>query len=319
MKTALLVAALSLALVASAEARAAGRTAAHAAPKLPNLEGLWSVNSTTKLERQSVYPSLVITEAQEKAIRPPPVFADDDVGQEETEWQDEGWRLARVAGQIRTSWLVDPSDGKLPYTPAGLKLVSRPYTGDGPETRSTNDRCLPFTSAGPPLLNAGGSNIVEIVQSPGYVVILIEGNHETRIIPVGAGPVAPVRGAPPIWLGHSTGWYEGDALVVRTTGFHPQQSLRRNTFARLYLSSDAIVTERFRRISDTQILYAFEVDDPAIFTRAWRGELPLNSSRGPIFESGCHEGNYSMTGILAGARRAEHDASAAEAAKTAAR
>jgi hypothetical protein len=277
------------------------------------------VNSTTKLERPSVYPSLVITEAQEKSIPRPPVFAEDDVGQEETEWQDEGWRLARVAGQIRTSWLVDPSDGKLPYTPAGLKLVSRPFTGDGPETRSTNDRCLPFASAGPPLLNAGGSNIVKIVQSAGYVVILIEGNHETRIIPVGGGPVAPARGALPIWLGHSNGWYEGDVLVVRTTGFHPQQSLRRSTFARLYLSSDAIVTERFRRISDTQILYAFEVHDPTIFTRDWNAELPLNTSRGPIFESGCHEGNYSMTGILAGARRAEHDAAVAEAAKSAAR
>ena len=318
MKIALL-AALGLALLASAPARSAEHKALHGAPRPPDLEGIWSVNSTTKLERPGVYPSLVITEAQEKAIPRPPVFTDDDVGQEETEWQDEGWRLARVAGQIRTSWLVDPSDGKLPYTEAGLKLVSRPYTGDGPETRSTNDRCLPFTSAGPPILNAGGSNILKIVQTPGYVVILLEGNHEARIIPLGAGPVAAMRGAPPIWLGHSTGWYEGDAFVVRTTGFHPQQSLRRNTFGRLYLSSDAVVTERFRRISDSQILYTFEVHDPAVFSRDWRAELPLNSSRGPIFESGCHEGNYSMTGILAGARREERDAAEAKAAKTAAR
>src|SRR4051812_46624876 len=87
--------------------------------KPPDLEGIWSVNSTTKLERPGVYPSLVITEAQEKAIPAPRVFSDDDVGQEESEWQDEGWRLARIGGQIRTSWLVDPPDGKLPYTAAG--------------------------------------------------------------------------------------------------------------------------------------------------------------------------------------------------------
>src|SRR5205085_5914838 len=93
MRTALL-AAISLALLTSAHARSADHGAARAAPKPPELEGLWSVNSTTKLERPSVYPSLVITEAQEKAIPPPPVFPDDDVGQEATEWQDEGSRLA---------------------------------------------------------------------------------------------------------------------------------------------------------------------------------------------------------------------------------
>ncbi|MFL5296029.1 MAG: hypothetical protein ACJ798_06570 [Phenylobacterium sp.] len=310
MKTALLVA-LGLAALAAAPARSAPHAAAHPAAKPPDLEGIWSVNSTTKLERLSVYPSLVITEAQEKAIKPPKTFPDDDVGQEESEWQDEGWRLGRIGDEIRTSWVVDPADGKLPYTEAGLKLVSRPYTGDGPETRSTNDRCLPYTSAGPPMLNTGGSNIWKIVQAPGYVVFLLEGNHETRIVPIIAGPANPAPGQPPVWLGHSSGWYEGDTLLVRTTGFHPQQSMRRNTFERLYLSSGAVVTERFRRISATQILYAFEVHDPAVFSRDWRAELPLNSSRGPLYEVGCHEGNYSMTGILAGARREERDAAEA--------
>jgi hypothetical protein len=100
---------------------------------------------------------------------------------------------------------------------------------------------------------------------------------------------------------------------VRSTGFHPEQSLRRSAFARLYLSSDAVVTERFRRISQDQILYAFEVHDPKVFSRDWRAEMPLNASRGPQYEVGCHEGNYSMTGILAGARREEQDAREAAA------
>src|SRR3954469_5241911 len=104
-----------LAWALAAEVQAAPPRAAPA-PAPPRLEGIWSVNSTTKLERPSVYPALVITEAQEKAIPQPKIFAEDDVGQEESEWQDEGWRLARLAGQIRTSWLVDPADGKLPYT-----------------------------------------------------------------------------------------------------------------------------------------------------------------------------------------------------------
>src|SRR5436190_18767416 len=119
--------ALAAALLMAAPAGSAGRRAPQpAAVRPPDLEGIWSVNSTTKLERPGVYPTLVITAAQEKAIPAPRVFADDDVGQEETEWQDEGWRLARIGGEIRTSWLVDPPDGKLPYTQAGLKLVARP-------------------------------------------------------------------------------------------------------------------------------------------------------------------------------------------------
>ena len=306
MKTVFLAALACLALAGPAPAHAAGRKPAAAKP--PDLEGIWSVNSTTKLERSGAYPSIVITEAQERAIPPPRVFGDDDVGQEETEWQDEGWRLARVAGQIRTSWLVDPPDGKLPYSEAGLKLLNRPYSSDGPETRPTNDRCLPFSAAGPPMLNQGGSNIWQIVQTRGYVVFMLEGNHETRIIPLRGDPAPPAPVPGPLWLGHSDGWYEGDTLVVRTTGFHPQQSQRRGAFYRLYLSSDAVVTERFRRISPGQILYAFEVHDPAVFSRDWRGELPLNSSRGPIYEGACHEGNYSMAGILGGARVEERAA-----------
>jgi hypothetical protein len=316
MKTAL-VAALGIALTVGSPALSAGHRTPRATVRPPDLAGIWSVNSTTKLERPSAYPSLVITEAQEKAIPRPRVFLEDDVGQEESEWQDEGWRLARIAGEIRTSWLVDPPDGQLPYTEAGRKLVSRAYSAEGPENRSTNERCLPFMSAGPPMVNAGGSNIWQIVQTRDHLVVVMEGNHETRIIPLAAKPEAPAN-LPPEWLGHPQGWYEGDTLVVRTTGFHPQQSLRRSTFARLYLSSDAVVTERFRRISRTQILYSFEVHDPPIFSRDWRAEIPLNASRGPQYESGCHEGNYSLPGMLDGARDEER-AAAAAAAKAAAR
>ena len=316
MKTALL-AALGIAFMVGSPALSARHKTPSATMRPPDLAGIWSVNSTTKLERPSAYPSLVITEAQEKAIPRPRVFLDDDVGQEESEWQDDSWRLGRIAGEIRTSWLVDPPDGKLPYTEAGRKLVSRPYSAEGPENRPTNDRCLPFMSAGPPMLNAGGSNIWQIVQTRDHLVVVIEGNHETRIIPLAAKPGAPAK-LPPEWLGHPQGWYEGDTLVVRTTGFHPQQSLRRSTFARLYLSSDAVVTERFRRISPTQILYSFEVHDPPTFSRDWRAEVPLNASRGPQYESGCHEGNYSMPGILAGARYEER-AAAAGAAQAAVR
>jgi hypothetical protein len=300
-RAALIVGIASLMVLVGIGARAEGYRPPRGAFGYPDLAGIWSSNSTTKLERPSVYPSLVITPAQARAIPPPPAFGDDDVGQEETEAHDPGWALARVGRQIRTSWVVDPPDGRLPYTEAGRKLVQGPFLSDGPETRPTNDRCLPFMSAGPPMLNAGGSNLWQILQTRDHVVFEMEGNHEIRIVRLTEKGALP-PGGPAQWLGRSAAWYEGDTLVVRTTGFHALQSLRRFSFARLYLSSDALVTERFRRISPRQILYVFEVHDPAIFSRDWRAEMPLTASRGPIYESGCQEGNYSMAGILGGAR-----------------
>jgi hypothetical protein len=304
------LAGLLAAMALSASAVAADYRPPRTASGAPDLQGLWSVNSRTKLERPDVYPSLVITEAQERTIPQPPVYVGDDVGQEETEWMDPGFVLGRIRGEIRTSWLVDPLDGRLPYTETGAKLVSRSYTSDGPETRSANDRCLPFMSAGPPMFNAGGGNVWKIVQTPDHVVVMLEGNHEIRIIPL-VRKDAPTPTRPPDWLGHPVAWYVGDELVVRTTAFHPGQSLRRSTFARLYLSSDAVVTERFRRISANQILYSYVVHDPKVFHRDWRGEMPLNATAGPLYEYACHEGNYSMAGILGGARveeRAAEDA-----------
>jgi hypothetical protein len=283
----------------------------HLSTGQPDLEGVWSTNSTTKLERAAAYPSLVISEAQARTIPPPPVFPDDDVGQESSEWQDPGWTLARIGSEIRTSWIVDPLDGRLPYTEAARAQLKQPYSSDGPEGRSNNDRCLTFMQSGPPMLNAGGSNTLQILQAAKFVVILMEGNHEARIIPLTAGATPPF----PEWLGHPHGRYKGDTLVVETSGFHPGQSRRMGAFSRLYMSPAAVVTERFTRISDRQILYRYTVHDPEVFTRDWTAEMPLNATSGLLYEMGCHEGNYSMSGILAGARAEERrpDAPAAPA------
>lgn len=295
--------------VAAAHASAADYRPPRTVFGAPDFQGLWSPASTTKLERPAVYPSLVISEAQVRSIPRPQVFEGDDVGQEESEFLDPGWELARIRGEIRTSWLVDPPDGRLPYTELGAKLVSRPWSSDGPEGRTANDRCLTMMHTGPPMLNAGGSNVWQFLQTRDFVVILQENNHETRIVPLDRpGALRPTR--TPDWHGHAVGWYEGDTLVIRTSGFHPQQQLRRSTFGRLYLSQDAVVTERFRRTSPRQVIYSFEVHDPKIFHRDWRAEMPLNATAGPMFESACHEGNYSMAGILGGARAEERRAAA---------
>ena len=100
---------------------------------------------------------------------------------------------------------------------------------------------------------------------------------------------------------------EGDTLVVLTTGFHPQQNLRAAIKHQLYMTQDSIVEERFTRVDEHEILYQFTVTDDSIYRRPWRGELSLRSTEGPIYEYACHEGNYAMKNILAGARQEEQE------------
>jgi len=108
------------------------------------------------------------------------------------------------------------------------------------------------------------------------------------------------------WMGDSIGWWQGDTLVVETVNLHPEELLHQG----FVLSPAARITERFTRTSKTELLYSYEVDDPATYTEVWRAEMPFVAETSPIYEYACHEGNYSMTGILAGARKQEADAAA---------
>jgi hypothetical protein len=239
-----------------------------------------------------------------------------DVGQGETEWWEMGGMLARIDGQVRTSWVTEPADGRLPYSPEGRQNLQARQAMlmsnfDGPEVRPAPERCLAGVggTSAPPMLNTGYNNNLQIVQTPEHVVIVTEMNHDARIIPLMGGPASPGRS----WLGHSVGRWEGDTLVVETTGFQPGGAWRTPT--PLYISPDARVTERFTRTSRDEIRYAFGVEDPKTYSRPWRGEMPLRSTRGPMYEFACHEGNYSMTGVLAGGRQREREAQVAGAPK----
>ena len=263
------------------------------------LEGVWSYNSLTRLERPDAYPSVVITEAQARAIRPLPMIAPDAVGQAETETYDpEGLEVARIGDQYRAAWIVDPPDGRLPFTPEGRARSRTAFTFANPEERTNQERCLVFPGLGPPLISGLYNNHLQILQTKDHLVIFFEQGSEVRIIPIGKAPRDGVRR----WMGETTGHWEGDAFVMRTTNFWPTQSLRSVPLAVVYLSQDAVVTERLQRISARQILYSYTVVDPANYTRPWRGEMPFKASKGPIYEYACHEGNYSLPNILAGAR-----------------
>lgn len=224
-------------------------------------------------------------------------------------WIDPGTRLGIVKDQVRTSWIVEPEDGQIPYL-EGARAKRRnppnqPTIGsfDGPETRPLAERCLmSFSNAGGPVMQNGlYNNTYQIVQNQGYVMILVEMVHDARIIRIDSehrsDSVTP-------WMGDSVGWYEGNTLVVETINPNPAQ--------RSYITDTGKVTERFTRWSDDQILYEFNVEDPSLYTQAWSGEMSFNRSQEPLYEYACHEGNHSFPGILAGARRQEADGEAVE-------
>jgi hypothetical protein len=164
------------------------------------------------------------------------------------------------------------------------------------------------------MLNNIYNSNYQIVQTPAAVAIVVEMIHDVRTIPIFATKTAAQAGHGPAalhpWLGDSTGWWEGNSLVVETVHVHPEEGAA----GPIYLSPDGRVTERFTRVSDGEIFYEFTVEDAAYYTRPWRAEMTLSGRNERVFEYACHEGNYAMTGVLAGARKEQ-----AEAAKAAAR
>jgi hypothetical protein len=235
--------------------------------------------------------------------------ASDGVGGRQSEWWELGARLFRINGEIRTSVVVDPPDGKLPYGEAGRAMLNARTAAtlrefDGPEGRPTPERCLTGVagSTGAPIISARYNGNYRIVQTEDHVVLMAEHN-EVRIIRLGA---SARPGNMRRWMGDSIGRWEGETLVVETAHFNPGDSYKMPQ--PVYISQNAKVTERFTRVSPTEILYQFSVEDPDVFSRRWRGEQMFEATSARMFEYACHEGNYAVAGSLAGARQAERRA-----------
>ena len=290
---------------------------------VPDLQGTWTNATITTLERPRHFKELVITDAQARdwenrnaegyaAIDEVPedgVQAGGDVGGYNSFWMDPGTRVMQVNGEWRSSQLIQPADGQLPWrlgarVKLGAFLMRLTRSFDGPEQRPLGERCIVGfgSTGGPPMLPVLYNNNYQIVQSPGHVMILVEMNHDVRIIRLG-GTHAPENVRP--WMGDSVGRFEGDTLVVETRNFNPGQSFREDLSHSLYMTRDAEVTERFTRVSDGEIVYRFEVNDPGAYTEPWVGELAMRKTDDRIYEYACHEANYAMPGILAGARLEE--------------
>jgi hypothetical protein len=227
-------------------------------------------------------------------------------------WVDRGTQVIRVGGKPRSSMIIEPANGRIPpmLPEARQRLTARQAAfrkgagpTDGPEIRSLGERCLMSfgSSAGPPMLPLMYNNTYSIAQTKDTVLIVVEMVHDARVIRLNGKPLPKSISK---WMGDSIGRYEGDTLVVETTNFHPMNGFRGS-------DENLKVTERFTRISPDQILYRFTVEDPTVWATPFTGELPMNFTPDKQYEYACHEGNYALPGILAGAREEERAAAAA--------
>ncbi|MBS0332655.1 MAG: hypothetical protein JSS35_07800, partial [Proteobacteria bacterium] len=219
----------------------------------------------------------------------------------------------------RTSWIVDPADGQLPFSEEGRRRVAQAATyarkadtPDGPDSFEPWDRCIIGSrgSGGPGMLNNIYNSNYQIVQAPGGIAIVSEMIHDARTIPVfqtkAQAEAAHGPAALHPWLGDSVAWWEGDTLVIETLNVNPEQGRA----GPIFLTPQAKVTERLTRVSTNQIFYEFTVVDPVYYTRPWRAEMSLNAIKGPIYEYACHEANYALVDILKGTRAVEKETAA---------
>lgn len=298
----------------------------------PDIQGVWDYWTFTPLERPEEFGNKAMMTAAEAAeygkrlqrqalaidIEGPGNGQTGAYGQEL--WTDR----ARGSALRQTSIIVEPEDGQIPpLTPEAQKQAAAPVvpgqpvrsrtggiSSDDPEARGLAERCLLGFSTGPPFQPSAYNNNVQIVQTPGYVMLFLEMNHDVRIIRTDGRPHLPsnIRN----WLGDSRGTWEGNTLVVETTNFSPKVAAfsgrRGMSGFDIGAGGNARLIERFARLDAKTLQYEFTVHEASTFTRPFTGRLPMNLTDQLMYEYACHEGNYGLENILRGARVAEKQA-----------
>jgi len=303
----------------------------------PDFQGVWTNSTETPVERPAQFEGRQAMTPEEAAAWRPgsalrltdltsaDTWLDPDRGPPprgapialEADWFFAPGQVARVNGEYRTSLVIDPPDGRIPFADNGsgrdlrAQWLARDGVDefDGPELRPVGERCLlsVVSTAGPPMFPMSYNSNYRIVQTPDYLVIQAEMVNDARIIRINGShqPEAMVK-----WMGDSVGYWESDTLVVTTRNIHPQQTFRGST-------GNLTTTEWFSLADDGQIIYRVTLEDPEVFGRPWTAEVPMRrlSPGQDVIEYACHEGNYSIVGALAGARFQEHYASQEQSTK----
>lgn len=290
----------------------------------PDLQGVWTNNTVTPLERpKDLATKEFYTEAELKELakkeherlvqieeqgQPPANHsgvegaAADDVHYDFSQFGlDRG--QSKLAWNLRTSIIVG-TDGRIPALTseartrlAEIRAKAKGHEFDGPENFSLGARCLARPNVVPLLPTAYNSNL-QIVQGAGYVAIETEEIHDVRMIPTDGRAHIPqsIRQ----WYGDSVGHWEGNTLVVDTTNFTDKSPFPG--------AQNVHMIERLTRADEDTILYQFTVEDPGMWTKPWSGELPITKIDGQLYEYACHEANYPLANTLRGARVAEAEA-----------
>ena len=272
----------------------------------PSLEGVWTQNFVILMEAHPRVPMLVLPEeaAREFATQAATGIGnalDSSLDPEVPELMKATDGLPIVRGERRTRSVVLPADGRLPYTEAARKESQRGPQNprlDNPEERPNWERCI--TSLGLPPVHGMGTTSVnprQFIQVPGQVVIHTEYGDEARIIPLTRTHKPKALHS---WMGDSIAWWEGETLVVETIGAPANDRVR--FFSNLIVTPESVVTERFTRVADDELLYQYTIADPAIYTAPWMAEYSLYRTDQKMLEHACHEGNHSLPNILRGRR-----------------
>ena len=295
----------------------------------PDLQHVWTSSTLTPLERPDELEGTTALTAEEAAastqLELRRIDGDQRVGtgrgDRQTDTPDGRTDVGRAYNEFwrergrmlrQTSLIVDPPDGRIPYR-SGAQPAESPYHGGvgeypaGPETRGLAERCIAWGSAGPPMQPTTYNSNFQLLQTPDHVAIVNEMIHDVRIVPLDGRPhiASGVRQL----LGDSRGHWEGETLVVVTANFTDKTRFRGS-------SPDLHLVERFTRVAADTLLYEYTVEDESAWTRPWTAAWPLSSLRSQLgaepgsagahlFEYACHEGNYGMTNLLAGARALE--------------
>ena len=304
---------------AAAQSGGGGWTAPLTAWGDPDLQGVWTSATLTPLERperQAGRELLTEEEAAEIERRSAENRAANDgksapgsVGGYNQVWLDAG---TRITGSRRTALIVDPPDGRIPWRPGEREAHDRERAryGVGPfhsyTDTDTGERCI--TDGLPNMVPLQPYNMnLQVLQTPGQVVMLHEMYHELRVIPLDDRPLTGIEQ----WTGEARGHWEGDTLVVETVNFADKPDAFWSSPWRKARSTLTLV-ERFTRVGPESIDYTFTLEDPEVFARAWTASAPMTTDQasrgvtaGPLWEYACHEGNHAMVNILSGARAEE--------------
>ena len=322
---AVVLAALSLSTLTAQTPQARNANATGAAlPRTldghPDMQGFWTNDTVTPLERPAEFGERAVISAEEAAAyakkRMDQFLAQpkDDIHYDDAIWQGENYTKQTTQ---RTSLVTDPSNGRLPpLTPEGqARSAERARRGgaggpsDSAQSRTLAERCISWGNVGPPMIPPTYYANMQILQASDHVAIRHELMHDVRLIRLDAAP----RPSPKVQYlaGDARGRWEGETFIVETTNFTEETPFRgppRTTRQDITTSTQLKVTERFTLVDRDTIRYEFTVNDPGTWTRPWSGEIPMRRIDGPIYEYACHEGNYGLANILRAARVQEANA-----------